>query len=143
MNKPNIKKFGINAENFDNTKELQNFTSKQIYTKGFSFNTQANTVNEFPILLGGKARKLHGITLFFGVQNQAEEDLIGLVINQEQIVNDVIWWAYNPQGPIGNIHKGEQFFGLPRNLSGQDSTQFSVKSLNAHKVYITFYLSDL
>ena len=140
---PTIKKqHGINQNDFDNTKQLQHFTNKQIYTKGFDFNTTAG-VNTFPIQLGGKCRKLHGITVYVEQNNVGDPDKISLVINSEQLINNAIWWAYNPQGQAGNIFKDGQFFALPRNLSGADDTQLVWEAINSHKIYIVFYLSDL
>ena len=136
------KRHGIDQNNFNNSKQLQNFTNAQIYTKGFDFNTTAGTSNTFPIQLGGKARKLHGITVYSETANVNDLDKISLVINSEQIINNVIWWAYNPQGQAGNIFKDAQYFAIPRKLSGADDCQFVVDSVNAHKIFIVFYLSD-
>lgn len=143
MRQVKIKTHGINPNDFNDSAELQNFTNKQIYTKGFEYSTQAGTPNNFPIVLGGKCRKLHGINFFCDINSQTEEDKIGLVINQEQIINDVVWWAYNPQQFSGNVQKGNQFFALPRQLSGQDSVELNVASATSHKIFIVFYLSDI
>ncbi|RTK97622.1 MAG: hypothetical protein EKK64_01035 [Neisseriaceae bacterium] len=142
MNKGEIKKFGIDQNNFNDAARLQDFNKGQIYTKGFEYQTEANTTNEFPIQLGGKARKLWGVTFFVEPNNVQDTDIVSLNINSEQLINNVIWWAYNPQGAVGNIFKDSQFFALPRNLSGADDTQLVWKSLNAHKIYVVFYLSD-
>jgi hypothetical protein len=56
----------IDQNNFGNQKQLQNFNNASIYTKGFNFTSQSNTTNEESINLGGKARFLHGITVFLG-----------------------------------------------------------------------------
>ena len=133
----------INQNNFDNQKLIQNFNNASIYTKGFAFKSQANTTNEESINLGGKARFLHGINIFFDPNFVNDQDLVSLVINSEQLIDNVIWFSYNPQGPSGNIFKERQFFPLQRKLSGADSTQISLKSANAHNYYIVFYLSDL
>lgn len=142
MRKQNIIQHGIDSNNFENQKELQEFTNRQIYTKGFAYNTSANTVNEFPIVLGGKCRKLHGINIYFDAESKNDNDLIGLLINSEQIINDVLWLNYNPTSN-GNTNSKDQYFSLPRKLSGNDATTLQVKSDNAHKVFITFYLSDI
>lgn len=142
MRKEYIIKHGIDQNDFSNQKELQDFTNKQIYTKGFAFNTSANSVNRFPILLGGKCRKLYGFNIYFDYESQLETDLIGLVLNSEQVVNDVLWLNYNPQNN-GNVCNKDQFFALPRKLSGSDALDLQIKSNIAHKVFITFYLSDI
>ncbi len=136
-------KYGINQNDFGNQIANQNFTNAQIYTKGFDFNTTAGTPDTFPIQLGGKARKLHGIVVFNEQNNVIDADKISLVINSEQIINNVIWWAYNPQGQAGNIFKDGQYFAIPRKLSGADDCQFVVDAVNAHKIFIVFYLSDI
>lgn len=142
MRKGEIIKHGINQNNFGDIKKIQEFNKGQIYTKGFEFNVTAGNNNQFPINLGGKARKLHGIVVFSEPNNIGDPDKISIVLNSEQLVNNVIWWAYNPQGQAGNIFKDSQYFGIPRNLSGADDTQLSWESINAHKIWVVFYLSD-
>ena len=132
----------INQNNFGNQKQIQNFNNQSIYTKGFNFTTQPNTTNEESINLGGKARFLHGIVVFFDPNFGNDQDLLSLVINSEQLIDNVIWQAYNPQGAFGNIFKERQFFPLQRKLSGADSTSISLKSVNSHNWYVVFYLSD-
>lgn len=142
MRKGEIVNHGINQNNFNDANRIQEFNKGQIYTKGFEFNTQAGTTNEFAIQLGGKARKLWGVNFFVEPNNIQDDDKVSLNINSEQLINNVIWWAYNPQGAAGNIFKDSQFFALPRNLSGADDTQLVWQSSNAHKIYVVFYLSD-
>lgn len=131
-----------NPNDFGNPTELQNFNNRQIYTKGFSFTSQAGTENQESPILGGKARFLHGITVFNNSANITDEDVLSLTLNEELIISKVIWWAYNPQGAVGNIFKREQYFPLPRPLSGSDSLTTLYKTANAHNYYIVFYLSD-
>jgi len=132
----------IDQNNFGNQKQLQNFNNASIYTKGFSFTSQANTTNEESINLGGKARYLHGICVYGDFNFINDEDILSLVINSEQLIDNVIWWSYNPQGASGNIFKERQFFPLQRKLSGADSTSVSLKTANSHNWYIVFYLSN-
>ena len=132
----------INQNNFGNQKNLQAFNNASIYTKGFAFTSQAGTVNQESINLGGKARFLHGICVYSDMANGADKDILSLVINSEQIIDNVIWWNYNPQGQSGNIFKERQFFPLQRKLSGADSTSVSLKTANAHDWFIVFFLSD-
>lgn len=132
----------INQNDFKGQKQIQDWNNRQIYTKGFSFNSQANTTNEESINLGGKARFLHGICFYSDFNFAGDRDLLSLVINSEQLIDNVIWWNYNPQGQTGNIFKTNQFFALPRPLSGADSVQLILKTLNAHPYDIVFFLSD-
>lgn len=141
-NRPQLPQ-AINQNNFGNIKSLQQFNNASIYTKGFSFNSQAGTTNQESINLGGKARFLHGICVYFDQNFGSEQDILSLVINSEQLIDNVIWWNYNPQGQSGNIFKERQFFPLQRKLSGSDSTQLSLKSVQAHAYHIVFFLSDL
>lgn len=141
MRQTNIPKM-INQNNFGNQKNLQDFNNRQIYTKGFSFNSQANTTNEESIQLGGKARFLHGVCFYGDFNFAGDRDIWSLVINSEQVIDNVIWWNYNPQGQAGNIFKTDQFFGTPRPLSGADSVQSILKTLNAHPYDVVFFLSD-
>lgn len=133
----------INQNNFDNIKTIQAFNNASIYTKGFSFTSQAGTDNKENINLGGKARFLHGICVYFDMNYGAEQDKLSLLINSEQLIDNVIWWNYNPQGQSGNIFKERQFFPLQRKLSGSDSTELTLKSVKAHDYHIVFFLSDL
>lgn len=140
-NKPQIPN-NINQNNFGNTKLLQDFNNRQIYTKGFSFNSQAGTTNTESINLGGKARMLHGICFYGDFNFAGDRDKLSLVINSEQLIDKVIWWNYNPQGQAGNIFKTNQFFALPRPLSGADSCQVILETINAHPYDVVFFLSD-
>lgn len=132
----------INQNNFGNQKTIQDFNNRQIYTKGFSFNSQANTTNEESINLGGKARFLHGVCFYGDFNFGGDRDIWSLVINSEQVIDNVIWWNYNPQGQVGNIFKTDQFFATPRPLSGSDSVASILKTLNAHPYDVVFFLSD-
>lgn len=133
----------INQNNFNDQKAIQNFNNSSIYTKGFNFTSQANTVNVESINLGGKARFLHGIVFFGDAAFPNDRDILSLVINSEQVINNVPWWTYNPQGSSGNIIKERQFYPLQRKLSGADSTSLSLLTLNQHEYSIVFYLSDI
>lgn len=133
----------INQSNLDNIKTIQQFNNASIYTKGFNFTSQANTVNSESINLGGKARFLHGICVYGDMNFGADQDILSLVINSEQLIDKVIWWSYNPQGQSGNIFKERQFFPLQRKLSGADSTTITLETQNAHTWHVVFYLSDL
>ena len=139
-----LTKAQFNQFDLNDTKAIQQFNNASIYTKGFTFTSQANTDNIESINLGGKARFLHGI-VFFGDQNfGGDRDILNLVINSEQVINNVPSWAYTPLGAgPGNIMKERQFYPLQRKLSGADSTQVSLNTLNSHEWSIIFYLSDL
>lgn len=139
--KINKKPAGIDQFNLNNP-EIQDFIQSQIYTKGFEFNTTAGTANTFPIQLGGKCRKLHGIVVYNDLNNVVDPDKISLVINSEQLIDKAVWWAYCPVTGVGNPAKQDQFFSLPRPLSGSDDVQLVWDSANAHKIFIVFYLSD-
>lgn len=129
----------INTFNFDNQDAVQDFNQRQIYTKGFQFNPQTG-VNEFPCVLGGKARVLHGICVYSELP--ADNDIVSLNINSELVVDNVLWKTYNPEGQSGNIYKSDQYFKLTRSLSGSDSVQLNWNALNAKKIWIVFYLSN-
>lgn len=139
-----LTKAQFNQFDLNDTKAIQQFNNASIYTKGFTFTSQANTDNIESINLGGKARFLHGI-VFFGDQNfGGDRDILNLVINSEQVINNVPSWTYTPYGiGAGNIIKERQFYPLQRKLSGADSTQVSLKTINSHEWSIIFYLSDL
>lgn len=132
----------LNRENAKNMPEIQTYIKRQIYKKGFNFNTQAGVVNDFPIVLGGKARRLFGLTVYSDFAFVGDADLISLTINEEKIIDNVVWWDFNGQGAAGNIFKEESYFALPRPLSGSDSVLLQWNSINAHKVHIVFSLSD-
>lgn len=121
----------------------QDFTRKQIYTKGFTYNVEAGAGNIFNPNLGGKARFLYGICVYSEDKFQNDLDLFSLTINSEVIADKVIWVTYNPQQATGNVDKAEQFFALPRLLSGSDSVEILYNSDQAHKLNIVFYLSDV
>jgi hypothetical protein len=123
-------------------KDIQNFNNRQIYTKGFTFQTQAGNGNDFPVKLNGKARQLYGITIYYPQANIADEDIISLSINEENVITEAIWWNFNPQGAAGNIFKREAYFPLKRALSGTDTIQLQVNSVAAHKIYPVFWMSN-
>jgi hypothetical protein len=126
-----------------NQSKGQEFTNKQLYTRGFTYNVVSGPGNNFAPNLGGKARFLHGITIYSESNNAGDFDLFSLTINSEVIVDKVLWLNYNGQGPSGNIFKTDQFYALPRMLSGSDSVQLNYDSVNVHKIHIVFYLSDV
>ena len=136
-----------NIRNFNTSKgiqsESQNFTNKQLYSKGFTFNVVSGPGNNFAPNLGGKARFLYGITIYSEANNFNDFDLFSLTINSEVVIDKVLWNNYNGQGPSGNIFKTDQFYSLPRILSGADSVQLNYDSVNTHKIHIVFYLSDV
>jgi hypothetical protein len=132
---------GIKFGNQSNQQNVQDFIKGQIYSKGFEFGAQPGP-NTFNPNLGGAARRLFGLILFTENNNIFDPDLISLTINNEVIIDNVVWWAYNPQGPSGNIFKQAQYFELPRPMSGSDSVAIQYQSVNAHKIYPVFYLSD-
>lgn len=138
--RPHINKINTST---GNQQEIQAFTNKQIYSKGFEYNVVPGAGNEFSPNLGGKARFLYGIGVYNEMNNIADLDKLSLTLNSEVIVDKVLWMAYNPQGASGNIFKTDQFFALPRILSGSDAVQINWESINAHKVNIVFYLSDV
>lgn len=124
------------------TAPAQNFTRQQIYTKGYQYTVGSGSGNAFNPNLGGKARFLWGICLFSEAANANDLDLFSLTINSEVICDKVLWNTYNPQQASGNVTKKDQFFALPRLLSGSDSVEINYNSINAHKINIVFYLSD-
>lgn len=139
-----LTKAQFNQFDLNDTKAIQQFNNASIYTKGFTFTSQANTDNIESINLGGKARFLHGI-VFFGDQNfGGDRDILNLVINSEQVINNVPSWTYTPWGGqfAGNIIKERQFYPLQRKLSGADSTTVALKTINSHEWSVIFYLSD-
>jgi hypothetical protein len=105
----------------------------------------ANQDNEFPIVLNGNARQLYGITLFVDVNFMQDADIINLSINEENVITNVVWWNFTPSGggPMpGNNFKKHAFFPIHRSLSGNDSIQLVWRSLNAHKIYPIFWISN-
>lgn len=137
---PNIKKF--NAVTGPQS-ESQTFTNKQIYSKGFTYSVVSGPGNNFSPNLGGKARFLYGVLLFVEAPNANDLDTFSLTINSEVAIDKVLVSAYNPQIIGGNIFKTDQFFALPRLMSGSDSIQLNYDSINVHKIHAVFYLSDV
>jgi hypothetical protein len=123
-------------------KLIQEFNNRQIYTKGFTFNTQAATTNEFPIELSGAARRLYGITLFSDPNFANDDDIISLQINEESVITNAVWWTYNPTPNQGNIFKREAYFPISRSLAGTDTITLIWKSVNSHKIYPVFWMSN-
>jgi hypothetical protein len=132
----------INESNGSNQKEIQAFNNRQVYSKGFDFTTQAGVNGSFPCVLGGSARRLFGINLFTQDGSDALPDLVSLTINKEKIIDNVVWWSYNPANTKGNTNKPEQYYALPRSLGGSDSILLNWNSTIAHKIFIVFYLAD-
>lgn len=130
---------GINQTDFNDITKLQAFNNGQIYSKGFVFTTQANASNIFPIQLGGKPRVMHGIIFQCPVGNVTDDDVISLTINSEVVIDKVNWKAYLP---TQNPTKAQQFYPIPRGLSGSDSVELTVTSVNSHTIFPIFYLSN-
>lgn len=124
--------------NIDNIKK---WIKKQKYSKGFSFGVNPGP-NPIPIVLGGSQRIMYGLNVYSETAFVGDPDLISLEVNQEKIIDNVIWWEYNPQGFIGNIFKIAEYHSLCRPLSGSDSLLLNWNALNSHKIYIVFTLAD-
>jgi len=120
-------------------KQVQNFNRAQIYAKGFLLGAQSGSNDFTNINLGGKARKLYGFALYVPVANDNDADTFTLNINQELTIERVPVWAYNPRV---NTFKTQQFYELPRPLSGSDTIQLGYDSVGAHPVYIVFYIAQ-
>jgi len=121
-------------------KEVQSFIKSQIYFKGFIKGVSVGANPDITIQLGGTPRKLYGICLYIQNDKTANDDTFGLTINEEQIITDCIWRAFNPQ-QTGNF-KTNIFFDIPRPLSGNDSVVMNFKATAAMNIYPVFYLSN-
>lgn len=122
--------------------EVKQWLRKQKYIKGFTFTTQASITNNFQITLGGEVRFMYGLNLYVPSANLFDEDLVSLSVNQEKILDSVLWNHLNPQGASGNIMKEYDYFSLPRPMSGSDSITLQWESVNAHKIYCVFTVAD-
>lgn len=131
---------GINQFDLKNPK-IQEFISSQVYTKGFSYTCNAGS-NSFTPVLGGKPRWLYGIAYYGDINTNADRDIMSLSINEEMIIDKVITWNYNPQQTVGNVYKTEQFYPLPRPLSGSDSVALTIVAIQGKPIDIVFFLSD-
>lgn len=127
--------------NIAKDKAARDFINSQIYFKGYTVGMGAgNNPNAGPIDLGGKARRLFGVTIFVQRSLIAEDDIFSLTLNQEVIIDKCIWRAFNPEA-TGN-DKQQQFFPIPRPLSGKDDVVLSWTAGTAKNVFFIFYLSD-
>ena len=131
----------IDTQDLTNSKQIQNFNNAAIYTKGFNANLTAGTPNEIPIVLGGKCRRMFGINLFVPNANINDNDVISLSVNSELIIDKVNWKTYSANS-ANNSFKTEQYFALPRGLSGSDSVLLTITPISAHAIWITFYLAN-
>lgn len=127
--------------NLDNAADLRSFNKKQIQTKGFEIGLQANTTTSQSLTLGGKWRKMHGIVMF--VETPTDNDKVSLNINSELIIDNCNANAFIPQ-QNSNATKPDQFFPIPRALSGSDSVEININTVAgaAKKAWIVFYLSE-
>lgn len=125
-------------------KLVREFIRSQIYVIGQEFSPAAASTQDFNCKLGGKVRWLHGINLFLPQINLGDEDKFSLTVNNEVLIDKTIWWAYTPGGALfANIRSGDDYFKLPRPMSGNDTVTLNYQSVNAHKIYINFYCSEL
>lgn len=131
----------LNQTNFGNIVDLQKFNNAQVYTKGFTLGGNAGVVTKFNLDLGGMARKIHGIVVLVPIANSNDDSFISLNINQELIIDDVNVRAYIPSSN-GNPFKPNQYYALPRALSGSDTVILSINSFAANNYFLTFYLSN-
>jgi hypothetical protein len=129
----------INQNDLGN-RNIQTYIKAQIYMKGYTQGVNAgNNANLANITsLGGSARKLFGIAIWVSQANVADDDTFSLKINNETIIDSVYWRTFNPQFNL----KLDQFFPLPRPLSGSDTLVMSWTAINAKTIYPIFYLSD-
>jgi hypothetical protein len=130
----------IDFNNLNDIAAIQKFNNAAIYTVGFNDTTAIGNSNSYSPKLGGKCRRLWGINIFYPTANLNDADIINLTINSEQILQNTIWKAYNPTS--GNPYKNEQFFFLPRALSGSDSIELKINAIAAHEFQVVFYLSN-
>lgn len=130
------------ATNFKNSNqsEIQAFNKSQIYFKGFNFGLSAGANEIANVNLGGACRRLYGITVYVQSDKTGDDDLFSLQINQEQIIDRVLWRSFCPT-LVGN-NSGSQFFAIPRPLTGSDTVNIVWNATTAKKVYINFYLSN-
>lgn len=131
----------IDQKSLTNINDIQAFNNGQVYTKGFSFTTTVGSGNEFPIQLGGKCRRLFGVNFFVPLANIQDNDIISLIVNEEVIIDKVNWRAYSAN-TNNNPFKVEQYFSLPRALSGSDTVMLTVNSVGAHQLFPIFYLAN-
>lgn len=122
-------------------KAQQEFNNRQVYPVGFTFGCAAGPANEFPIILGGQTRQLHGLIIFAPTAFVNEDDTISLLINNETVISKVNWKAYSPASS-GNTFKPNQYFKLKRALSGRDGITLTVNAISAHNIFPIFYVSD-
>lgn len=140
-NKIRVRGEGIKNYNLNNQPDVQKFNNQAVYTKGFTQGLQSGSSNLFNLQLGGKPRRLFGIILSVPNANQNDDDIISLTINSEIIIDKVIWKAYSPSN-VHNAFKTEQYFEIPRGLSGSDTVEMAVNAVNAHNLFIVFYLAN-
>lgn len=120
----------------------KNWTNKQLYQKGTPYGVQAGIANDIDIKLSGTARFFWGLAVYMDLNFLNEMDTISLSINEDKVLDKVIWWNLNPQGAVGNIFKGEQFFYLPRLLYGTDSVVLTWNAISAKNVNIVCWTSN-
>ena len=85
---------------------------------------------------------MYGVNVYSELAFAGDPDIISLQVNNEIVINNVIWWEYNPQGATGNIFKPASYHPIKRPLDGSDTISMSWDAINAHKVYIVFHFAD-
>jgi hypothetical protein len=121
--------------------EQQAYNRAQAYQKGFTVTSVAGSTTSFPLQLGGSCRKLWGMVIFVPTANVNDDDIISLSVNEEVIIDKSNWKIYSPASS-GNTFKPNEYYELRRALSGNDSVEFTIQSVNAHNVFITMWLSQ-
>jgi hypothetical protein len=128
----------ITAQEMEGIKE---FAQSQIYLKGFSLGAlNGQNPDLGPIALGGTARWLWGLQMWVTNANLANDDVFSLVINNETLIDGVLWKAFSPSNSAGMSRS--QYFPLPRPLYGSDAVRLSWTAVGAKTVYPIFYLSN-
>lgn len=105
--------------------QVSNYIKRQKKCKGESYALSTGDNTGLIVTLPGVARVWLGFALkLTALGGAASSGLVTLTINNEVVIKDVFVDFYT------NEFTDEEYFFMPRPLSGQDDIEFSVKGVN-------------
>lgn len=116
--------------------QVQNYIKRQKRCKGQSYDLGAGTNDDLQVQLPGTARVWLGFVFAFSKLAGVIEGNVSLVINNEIVVENVFAEFY------GKDFTDEEYYFMPRPLSGQDDIKFKVTgvtdtyTLNVNAYYL-------
>lgn len=116
--------------------EVRNFIKRQKRCKGQSYELSAGTNDDLTVQLPGTARVLLGFAFYITKLGEAVEPdgLVSLQVNNEKVLENVFVTFFGPD------FTDEEYYFIPRPLSGQDDIKFTVTGVvDQYQLNVIYY----